>query len=332
MTEGSGRMAEEAAEAAAARTSRAARPEGTVPGGGGKPEETRGAADAEAVELRCRGVAVASWRAGADVPPDLSPRPYLHPVRTLGGTVVTEVYPADHPHHLGVGVAVPDIDGTSFWGGTTFVRDRGPVLLDNHGRQEHRAWTRAGESRRTERVAWLNRTGAELCEEVRETAAVDLDARAWALCLRSRLRNTSGRELEVNSPATKGRPGAGYGGYFWRAPKEAEPPRCLGPEQEGETALHGSRSPWLALFGGSSPDTRWTLVFAAVGPERDPWFLRAREYPGVGAALVWDTPLRFAQDAEIDRHVVTVVADGHLSPSEEIPVLVARAEAAAAAD
>lgn len=34
----------------------------------------------------------------------LSPRPYLHPVTTLAGTAVTELSPADHTHHLGVGV------------------------------------------------------------------------------------------------------------------------------------------------------------------------------------------------------------------------------------
>ncbi|MBX9388279.1 PmoA family protein [Streptomonospora nanhaiensis] len=298
---------------------------GTAQQGGGA------AADGPAaVKLRCRGVAVAEWRAGTDVPPDLSPRPYLHPVRTLGGTVVTEVSPGDHLHHLGVGVAVPDIDGTSFWGGTTFTRDRGPVLLDNHGRQEHRAWTSAGAARRAERVAWLSRAGEALCEEVRETAAVELDARSWALHLRTRLRNTSGRDLEVNSPATKGRPGAGYGGYFWRAPKEEAPPRCLGPEAEGEAALHGSRSPWLALLGGSSADTRWTLVFAALGAEQDPWFVRAEEYPGVGAALAWDSPLTVPPDGEVDRQVVTVVADGHL-PRPDIAELVARARDAVTA-
>ena len=37
-----------------------------------------------------------------DDPPLESPRPYLHPVRTLGGEVVTDCRPADHPWHKGI--------------------------------------------------------------------------------------------------------------------------------------------------------------------------------------------------------------------------------------
>jgi len=67
------------------------------------------------------------------VAPSSSPRPYIHPVRTLKGVEVTATHPADHDWHLGLGFAVSDVDGTSFWGGGTFIRDRGYVLLDNHG-------------------------------------------------------------------------------------------------------------------------------------------------------------------------------------------------------
>ncbi|QBI54195.1 DUF6807 domain-containing protein [Streptomonospora litoralis] len=265
--------------------------------------------------LRCEGTVVAEWNSGADVEPHLSPRPYLHPVRTLAGTVVTEVYPADHPHHLGAGVAVPDIDGSSFWGGTTFVRDRGPVLLDNHGRQEHRGWAAAEDARAVEQLVWVARDGAEPLTEVRETAARQIDERTWALDLSTRLR-AGERDLEVNSPATKGRPGAGYGGFFWRAPGQAEAPRVLGPGTEGEEAVHGSRSPWLALLGTAASGARWSLVFAAAGAAADPWFVRAEEYPGVGGALAWDSPLRIAAGDRVERRIVTLVADGHPSPAE----------------
>ncbi|WP_199859967.1 DUF6807 domain-containing protein, partial [Thermobifida halotolerans] len=240
-----------------------------------------------AATLSVDGVAVARHRDGADVEPVLSPRPYLHPVRTLGGTVVTEVCPDDHRHHLGVSVAVPDVSGVSFWGGRTFTRDRGSVLLDNHGRQEHLEWLVEEDSRRVEALSWTDPDGAELVREERTWAARRVGADAWALEVAVRLRNTSGRPLSIGSPATNGRPRAGYGGFFWRAPIAAEPPRCLGPGVEGEDALHGSRADWLALAGRSPEGREWTLVFVQDGPDRDPWFLRAAEYPGVGAALAW---------------------------------------------
>ncbi len=76
---------------------------------------------------------VAEYRDGVGTIPTSSPRPYLHRVATLAGTVVTAQHPADHDWHNGVGMAIPDVNGTSFWGGGTYVHGQGYVLLDNHG-------------------------------------------------------------------------------------------------------------------------------------------------------------------------------------------------------
>ena len=64
-----------------------------------------------------------------------APRPYLHPVHSAAGTALTETSPVDHRHHYGVSMAVPVVNGTNYWGGRTFLRDEGPTLLPNHGRQ-----------------------------------------------------------------------------------------------------------------------------------------------------------------------------------------------------
>ena len=79
------------------------------------------------------GVEVARYLDGRGTIPTSSPRPFLHPVRTLAGVALTARHPADHDWHLGVGVAIPDVNGTSFWGGGTYVHGEGYVLLDNHG-------------------------------------------------------------------------------------------------------------------------------------------------------------------------------------------------------
>ncbi|WP_285760150.1 PmoA family protein [Nocardiopsis ansamitocini] len=261
--------------------------------------------------LRLDGAAVADIDSGAAVDPVLSPRPYLHPVRTLAQTVVTEVLPEDHLHHLGVGITIADVSGTSFWGGRTFTRDRGSVLLDNHGRQEHVAWTVESDAGRTAVVAWTDTEGTELLREERATSAHGIDSTTWALDLNSTVRNTSGRTLTIGSPATNGRPGAAYGGFFWRAPMSETPPRCFGSEPGGEEALHESRAEWLALAGTTPEGAPWTLVFFQAGAERDPWFLRAAEYPGVGTSLAWDRVLEVPVDGAVERRTVTLVVDGH---------------------
>ncbi|RCV48700.1 DUF6807 domain-containing protein [Marinitenerispora sediminis] len=294
-------------------------------------DEPAGAAGAPpALELRRDGLVLAAHHDGTDLEPGLSPRPYLHPVRTLGGTVVTEFQPADHAHHLGVSVAVPDVAGANFWGGRTFVRDRGPTALPNHGRQEHVSWERRAEDGYVQRLAWRGPDGAVLLEERRTVRAVEVAApggAAWALDVDVRLRNAAGRPLRIGSPATNGRPGAGYGGFFWRAPLGTEPPRCLGPGLEGEEALHGSRAPWLAMSGEAPGGVPWTLVFLACAPDPDPWFLRAGQYPGVGAALAWDRPLELDAGAWLRRRTATVVLDGR-PEAAELDTLVTAARAA----
>ncbi|MFF5722000.1 PmoA family protein [[Kitasatospora] papulosa] len=254
--------------------------------------------------LSCAGRPVGryGYRRGADS------RPYLHPVTTLGGTPVTEERPADHIHHLGASVAVPDVAGHNFWGGRTYVRDQGPTELDNHGTQRHLGWKLRDPDGFVEELSW-EADGTELLREHRTVAVTGLSGTAWALDFSFSLTNRGRTDLSIGSPATNGRPGAGYGGFFWRAPKEAAPPAVFSGTLEGEDAVHGRAADWLALAGDG-----WTLVFAGATDEtrRDPWFVRTTEYPGVGSSLAAERRLPVAAGATVVRRVVTVVADGRL--------------------
>ncbi|MGW8888977.1 DUF6807 domain-containing protein [Streptomyces sp. NPDC055749] len=235
-------------------------------------------------------------------------RPYLHPVTTLAGTPVTEERPADHIHHLGASVAVPDVAGYNFWGGRTFVRGQGPTALDNHGVQRHLGWKLRDPDGFVEELSW-EAEGTELLREHRTVAVTGLSGTAWALDFSFSLTNRGTTALSIGSPATNGRPGAGYGGFFWRAPKEPAAPAVFSADRDGEDAVHGSTADWLALAGDG-----WTLVFAGATEEtrRDPWFVRSTEYPGVGSSLAADRRLTVAAGATVVRRIVTVVADGTL--------------------
>ncbi|WP_369245713.1 PmoA family protein [Streptomyces sp. R41] len=266
----------------------------------------------ESLVLRITGRPVARYITRPELPPRLSPRPYLHPVTTLAGTAVTELSPADHAHHLGVGVAVPDVEGHNFWGGRTYVRGQGPTELDNHGAQRHAAFQLRDPDGFVEELRWVA-AGGELLRERRTVAATELTESAWALDFTFSLTNTTDQELSIGSPATNGRPGAAYGGFFWRARKGAEAPRVFTADTEGEEAVHGARADWLALAGAT-----WTLVFAGATEQtrRDPWFVRTAEYPGVGSSLAHDTRLPIPAGETVVRRVVTVVADGALDRGE----------------
>ncbi|NGO10465.1 oxidoreductase [Streptomyces sp. HC44] len=266
----------------------------------------------DSLVLRIAGRPVGRYITRPELPARLSPRPYLHPVTTLAGTSVTELSPDDHAHHLGVGVAVPDVEGNNFWGGRTFVRDQGPTELDNHGAQRHASFQLRDPDGFVEELRWVA-AGGELLRERRTVAATELTDAAWALDFTFSLTNTTDGLLSIGSPATNGRPGAAYGGFFWRARKEAEAPAVFTHDTEGEDAVHGERADWLALVGGN-----WTLVFAGATEQtrRDPWFVRTAEYPGVGSSLAHDERLDIAAGDTVVRRVVTVVADGRLDRGE----------------
>lgn len=240
--------------------------------------------------------------------PDTGGRPYLHPVTTLAGTPVTEERPADHRHHLGACVAVPDVSGHNFWGGRTFVRGQGPTALDNHGVQRHLGWKLRDPDGFVQELSW-EADGGELLREHRTVAAAALSETAWALDFSFSLTNPGATDLSIGSPATNGRPGAGYGGFFWRAPKEAAAPAVFSASADGEEAVHGRAADWVAMCGDG-----WTLVFAGATEEtrRDPWFVRTAEYPGVGSSLAAAERLPLPAGATVVRRIVTVVADGRL--------------------
>ena len=111
------------------------------------------------VDLEVEGRLLCRHVHRSDVPMSESPRPYFHPLRTLTGDTVTDLRPADHRWHHGLSLTSANLSGQNFWGGPTYVRDQGYVLLDDHGRVEHAAWDALGGGALARRAA---RAGARV--------------------------------------------------------------------------------------------------------------------------------------------------------------------------
>jgi hypothetical protein len=259
--------------------------------------------------LRLDGVPVADYADGGEHDPALSPRPYLHPVRTLGGILVTDALPADHPWHLGISVALQDVDGWNFWGGRTYVRGHGYVWRDDHGRIDHAGFAQRDDSGFTERLRWLTPGGQLLLAEHR-TLRAGLVEPGWELEIVTTLTNATDRPVRLGSPATNGRAGAGYGGLFWRLPPAREP-HVYSATAAGEHAVHNSVAPWLAWADRACG---FTLVLAGTdeASRADPWFLRVKDYPGVGSQLAARDPLMLPPGEGATRGLRALLADGVL--------------------
>lgn len=259
--------------------------------------------------LRVGDTTVAEYVDGRGLDPVLAPRPHLHPIRTLGGTLVTDAQPSDHPWHLGLSVAVPDVDGCNLWGGPTFVRDQGYTARDDHGRIEHAGFVELGRDGFVERLRWLAPSGEPLLLEERVVRG-RLVEHGWELRLDTTLTNGTDRPLPLGSPATNGRVGAGYGGLFWRLPPPRDPwVRTV--DAEGEAAVHGTTAPWIAW---SDRVAGFTLVVAGAdrATRADPWFARVADYPGIGSQLAAATPLLLSPAGTVTRGLRALLADGVL--------------------
>ncbi|WP_421743162.1 DUF6807 family protein [Cellulomonas sp.] len=260
-------------------------------------------------------VPLARYESGERVPRVHAPRPYLHPVHSAAGTALTETSPVDHRHHYGVSMAVPVVNGTSYWGGRTFLRDEGPTLLPNHGRQVSGGARLADEGTTlVDEIEWLDERDRPLLTEDRRLSAAPLaDGRGWTLRWSSVLHASHG-SLRIESPGTNGRPSAGYGGIFWRLPS-ADVTTVLGEGLVGEEAVHGSLSPWLAFVQRREVATTTVLLVQHPAVLR-PWFARVAEYVGAGPALAWDRVVDVPDGGQLDVGLAAVVVDRALGADE----------------
>lgn len=273
--------------------------------------------------IEIEDAAVATYRDGAATIPFSGPRPYLHPIRTREGVIVSDHHPADHDWHLGLSFAVPGVDGTNFWGGGTYIPEKGYEVLDDHGRivGEHVRTMRDGFE---QRLVWHGADGRAVLTQNLTVTARSAGASAWCFDLDITLVPTGVGDVTLESPGSKGRANAGYGGLFWRLPDCRDARVFTGPIEgagaiEGEDAVNGAVAPWAAVSAEflHGPDATGPATIALQTLDSDdPWFVRLAEYPGLGSAIAWDSPTVVPAGAGLRRRYRAIVADGVLSASE----------------
>lgn len=278
--------------------------------------------------LELGGRVVAELADGSDIVPLSSPRPYLHPIRTLGGVVVSDTHPADHDWHCGLGFTMQDVNRVNFWGGRTYVRGHGYTWLGDQGRIDHTRFLDAAPGRLVEELRWHGPVVPPIGEpippvDLRETRTLEwreVSPAAWVLDADIALEQVSPAEIHLGGPGTNGREDAGYGGFQLRL-RRSEDVRVWSPLGEGDAAVFGRHAPWVA-WAGRFPGGDVTLVmqFADDSSATDRWFVRHGEWDGIGSALAWREPV----SAPLRRRYRLIVADGRLTTEDFLPWLAAR--------
>jgi Methane oxygenase PmoA len=251
-----------------------------------------------------------------------SPRPFFHPVRTLGGDVVSLYRPHDHVWHKGIAWSLAEVGGMNFWGGPSYRRDQGYQQLDNNGRMRHDGFgdldVSPGAVRINERLTWVTGQGADWIAEQRQITATVLTpaAGAWRLSFETEMQNISGRLIPLGSPTTQGRDNAGYGGLFWRGPRSFSGGAVLTGAGPGGEELMGARAPWLGYVGRHDGHGRFSTLIFADNPANFcfpcQWFVRTGMYACVCPAPFFSSEYPLPAGETLTLRFDVIVADGAL--------------------
>jgi hypothetical protein len=237
---------------------------------------------ADSVEVSDGSRMLARYLLDPDVPASESPRPFLHPVRTRAGRVVTDFRPADHSWHHGISLALPFVGHANLWGGPSWdAAAAGYLDRGDDGSMRHEALeVDEAECAIAQRLIWLDSSGAEIVRERRRLAFSVTEA-GWAIDWTSDATNTTGEPLVFGSPATNGRVDAGYGGIFVRAaPSFLGGALAMDGTPVDEADFRGRRATTASLTARDG-GARVTITSRAADT---PWFARTSEYPGIGPA------------------------------------------------
>ncbi len=265
-----------------------------------------------------------------------APRPFVHPLTTPAGAVLSVEAPADHPWHHALWFTIKFVNGENFWEEygefgllrTTAVREAGDIIEAD--------------------LEWIASDGESVrLRETRTITRVPIDADAYAIDWTERLSVDTDTVLDRTPFTTWG----GYGGLTLRgAPDWTDTVIRLDDGVPRDRTL-GEPSTWLAIDGrspvssrsaaeasrhGASPTQPPPIKSASGGPEREvgavlmdhpdnsrspsPWYAstRADTYGEgwanfVNAAFLWDEPLTLAAGDHLDLRYRVIVHDGEWS-------------------
>jgi hypothetical protein len=243
-------------------------------------------------------------------------RPFVHPLRTPAGHVLTVDAPDDHPWHHGLWFTIKFVGGDNYWEemapyGVLRHRDDPPVVAALDGETAQLAgW-----------VDWIAPDRETVViRERRSITDRTLGPDAYALDIEVELH--AAHDVVLDRTPFNGDWG-GYGGLTLRGRPELVDTSLTLPDRSGVDRLLGEPAPWLAIDGRVGDDEVGVLLIdAPTNPVHPvPWYAstRAATYGAgwsnfVNAAFLWDGPMTLAagQPLRIEHRVC--VHDGRWDP------------------
>ncbi|GAA2860024.1 PmoA family protein [Microbacterium arabinogalactanolyticum] len=262
-----------------------------------------------------------------DTPQLEAPKPYIDPIRTRAGRVVSLFRPWDHVWHKGIAWSLPVVGDENFWGGPTYLRDQGYVQQSNDGTQRHVGVVASAVEHEvatfSHDLEWVSEGGQRMFTERRTLSARVLDDTAWALTFETSMTNSTDGTIAIGSPTTRGRENAGYGGLFWRGPRSFTDGLLVTAEGTGTgSALRGQRHEWMGYEGRHDEVDASSLVVmvdAASNPHHPPqWFARSEEFAALNPAPFFSEEVQVRAGETVSFRYAVGVADAGAADAARI--------------
>ncbi|MGV8969182.1 MAG: DUF6807 family protein [Microbacteriaceae bacterium] len=278
----------------------------------------------DGVTVSANGVVIADYRATGDVGPVNTPKPYLHPLRSLAGVEITGFAPDDHPWHHGLQFAFPRVGSHNLWGGGTFFDlERGYEVVADQGRIRHDSWGEIsddnGRAVINQAATWLGHNDEILLKEQR-TLTFRASEEKWpalVIDFATSLANATEQPIALATPAQRGRADGGYGGLFLRLGENFSAEGIFGDHEE--ITESGAQSRTMVVRGRTGegkPITLGLSYLPAGSPGAQKWLYRFEPFSAIGWAVSYDDGLELVTDGWLAFSHRLVVIDGHVEPSD----------------
>lgn len=242
-------------------------------------------------------------------------RPFLHPVATSAGHVLTREAPDDHPWHHGLWFAIKYVDGDNFWEEMApygVIRHQGPPTVEH---------IPGGAVALRGMLHWIrpDRETIALTED-RSFTHVPLGPDAYAIDLDTRLVSDRDCRLERTPFTTWG----GYGGLTLRGAGDWSDTQLMLDDGSTHDRVHGTPSTWCDLTGtppgGGTSDAVGLALLDHPANRRHPSPVyastRAETYGDEGwsnfmnAAFLWHDGMDLSAGEELRVRHRVIVHDG----------------------
>jgi len=245
--------------------------------------------------------------------PDAEGKPFVHPLCTSQGVLLTAYRPWDHPWHRGLWFAWKYLNGVNFWeenaelehAGRTVQIGSEQVTLEPEG------------ARVSTTLGYVLASGDELVREWRELfISLPRASGDYTLEWTQSFEAQHGDVSVDRTPVAADTPWGGYAGLGWRAARSLGDFQLLDSEGRRDDLILGQRAQWVALSGvsdGAPGRAAGMTLFDHPDNPRHPTSWHMVRQPGFGyvnASLVFHEPFTLKQGERLTLCYCALIHDG----------------------